>query len=85
MASAQGATGYVLIDWPDDAPETMLVRFEGGTMQVELPSVGNFAFRSALPKVRYRWLKKHIEQPAFMAACSMWIPRTKLGLLLGYA
>jgi hypothetical protein len=49
VTSVQGTAGYVLIDWPDDAPETMLVRFEGGTMRVELPSVGNFAFRPAVP------------------------------------
>ncbi|HRX82214.1 MAG TPA: hypothetical protein P5307_24275, partial [Pirellulaceae bacterium] len=49
VTSVQGSTGYVLIEWPDEAPETMRVRFDGGTMQVQLESVGNFAFRPAVP------------------------------------
>ena len=49
VTSVQGTTGYVLISWPDEAPETMLVRMEGGTMQIQLPSVGSFAFRAAVP------------------------------------
>ena len=47
VTSARGATGHVLIEWLDDAPETMRVRLEGGTMQVSMDSVGNFAFRAA--------------------------------------
>jgi len=47
VTSVQGTTGYVLIEWPDDAPETMRVRLESGTMQIALDSVGNFAFRAA--------------------------------------
>ncbi|MCA9122380.1 MAG: hypothetical protein H6822_17845 [Planctomycetaceae bacterium] len=49
VTSVQGETGYLLIEWPDEAPETMRVRFEGGTMQIQLESVGSFAFRAAVP------------------------------------
>ncbi len=49
VISAQKSFGEVLISWPDDAPETMRVRFDGDTMQVELASVGNYDFRAAVP------------------------------------
>lgn len=49
VTSVRGATGNVLIEWPDDAPETMQVRLESSTMQIALDSVGNFAFRAAAP------------------------------------
>ncbi|MDA1052133.1 MAG: hypothetical protein O3C40_16860 [Planctomycetota bacterium] len=49
VTSLQGQTGYVLIAWPDDAPQTLRVRLESGRMQVELDGVGNFAFRAAVP------------------------------------
>jgi hypothetical protein len=49
VESAQGLSGEVSIIWPDDAPETMRVRFESGIMYIDLDSVGKFRFRSALP------------------------------------
>ena len=49
VTSVNGTTGYLLINWPDEAPETMRVRFESGMMQVHLDSVGSFAFRAAVP------------------------------------
>ncbi len=49
VTSVRGSLGYVLIDWPDDAPQTLRVRLEQGTMQIGLDGVGNFAFRAAVP------------------------------------
>lgn len=49
VTNVEDETGYVLIRWPDDVPETMRVKFEAGTMHVELDSVGAFAFRRAGP------------------------------------
>ncbi|MBC8355883.1 MAG: hypothetical protein H8E66_28230 [Planctomycetes bacterium] len=49
VTSVRQQTGHVLIAWPDDAPETMRVTFESGTMRVDLDSVGNFVFRAAVP------------------------------------
>jgi hypothetical protein len=48
VTRARGTTADVRIEWPDDAPETMIVRFAGGQMKVELPSVGSFTFRAAV-------------------------------------
>lgn len=49
VTSVHGTTGYVSISWSDGSRETMLVRLEGGTLQIRLDSVGNFAFRAAVP------------------------------------
>jgi hypothetical protein len=49
VTSVHGTTGYVSISWSDGTRETIHVRLEGGTMQVQLDSVGNFAFRAAVP------------------------------------
>jgi hypothetical protein len=49
VTSVQGTTGYVLINWPDDAPQTLRVRLQSGTMQISLEGVGSFAFRVQVP------------------------------------
>ena len=49
VTSVQGPTGHVLIEWPDDAPQTLRVQLDGGTLQIALEGVGNFTFHAAVP------------------------------------
>lgn len=49
VASVRGSIGYILIEWPDDAPQTLRVQLERGTMRIALDGVGDFAFRAAVP------------------------------------
>jgi len=40
--------GSVRVEWPDDAPEVMSVRFDSSSlMHLQLPSLGDFTFRPA--------------------------------------
>jgi len=48
VTHARGDTANVRIEWPDDAPETMTVRFSGRQMRIELQSGEKLTFRAAL-------------------------------------